>query len=128
MEDCLAGHLSKSYAVSKLEQALIQIDELEKIHLTPAPSLYVPEPSKPSLTTSDMALLLSLPPPPPPPSPPPPLTNIDDQNLQLFYAQLNGDQPDPVPTLSDTGKPTMVSKSEAHHHHHHHHKDKKSVN
>ena len=126
MEDCLAGHLSKSYAVSKLEQTLIKIDELEKLHLTPAPSLYVPEPSKPSLTTSEMALLLSLPPPPPPPSPPPPLTtNTDDQTFQLFYAQLNGDQPDPVPVLSDAGKPTVVSKSESHHHHHH--KDKKSA-
>ncbi len=125
MEDCLAGHLSKSYAVSKLEEALIQIDEFEKLHLTSAPLSYIPEPPKPSLTTSEMALLLSLPPPPPPPSPPPP-TNKDDQTLQLFYAQLNCDQPDPVLSFSDMGKPMMVTKSEPHHHHHYHHKDKKS--
>jgi hypothetical protein len=105
---------------------LIQIDEFEKSHLTPAPLSYTLEPPKPSLTTSEMALLLSLPPPPPPPSPPPP-TNTNDQTLQHFYAQLNCDQPDPVPSLSDMGKqPTIVTKSESHHHHHHH-KDKKSV-
>lgn len=80
MNDCLAGHLTKSYAVTKLEQALIQIDEYEKKHLTK---------TKPSLTTNEMALLLSLPPPPPPPSPPP------KQN-------------------SDTDK-----SSHQHHHHHH---------
>jgi hypothetical protein len=41
LEDCLAGHLSKSYAVSKLDEALIQIDELEKLHLTSVPLPYV---------------------------------------------------------------------------------------
>jgi len=123
LEDCLAGYLSKSYAVSKLEQALIQIDEFEKLRLTSPP---LPIVSEPPLTTSEMARLLSLPPPPPPPSPPPlpSSSNEDDTTLQLFYAQLNCDQPNPMSSVSDMEKPSIVTKSE--HHHHHHHKDKKS--
>jgi len=96
------------------------------------------EPSKPALTSSEMALLLSLPPPPPPPSPPPPSsfpphpslsTNEDDKTLQLFYAQLNCDQSELMSSVSNMEKTSMVPKSEQQqqHHHHHHHKDKKSV-
>ncbi len=90
----------------------------------------VTEPSKPSLTSSEMALLLSLPPPPPPPSPPPaPLSSTDEEEktMQLFYAQINCDQSDPMFSFFDVEKTSMVTKSEQHHHHNHHHKDKKSV-
>ena len=102
---------------------MIKIDELEKLYLTSVSSSNVIEPVKPSITISDIALLRSLPPPPPPPVSPPPPVNEDDQTLQLFYAQLNGNQ-------SSTGeieKPSMGIKSESHHHHHHHHRDKKMV-
>lgn len=105
MEDCLAGYLAKSYAVRKLEEALVQIDEFERIHLTTTM-----KPIKPSLTTSEMALLLSLPPPPPPPSPPP-SSNETDPTAQSFNNKHN----------SDADKPSY-------HHHHHHSKDKKTVN
>ncbi|UJR15939.1 hypothetical protein I4U23_002859 [Adineta vaga] len=135
LEDTLAGHLSKSYAVSKLEEALVQIEELEKLYLTVNPLPIVIEQTKPSLTTSEMALLLSLPPPPPPSSPPPlsiypqPLLNEDDETLQMFYAQLQSEEiePPPPPSLPtyDIEKPSIVTKSDQHHHHHHH-KDKKS--
>ncbi|CAF1281304.1 unnamed protein product [Rotaria sordida] len=138
LEDCLSGHLSKSYAVSKLEQALIQIEEFEKLLLTASTSLpTTTEPLKPPLTSSDMALLLSLPPPPPPPSSPPPpfdfpssSANDDhDQTLQLFYAQLNCDPSQTTSSISDTETtmPNMKSEQQQQqqHHHHHHHKDKK---
>ncbi|CAF1283667.1 unnamed protein product [Rotaria magnacalcarata] len=133
LEDCLSGHLSKSYAVSKLEQALIQIEEFEKLLQTSTPLPTVTEPLQAPLTSSDMALLLSLPPPPPPPSPPPLSSNEDDKTLQLFYAQLNCDQHE---SILDTETTTSIMKSEqqyhnSHHHlHHHHHphpyKDKKN--
>ncbi|CAF0791468.1 unnamed protein product [Rotaria sp. Silwood1] len=136
LEDCLSGHLSKSYAVSKLEQALIRIEEFEKLFLTSSTLLpTIPEPLKPPLTSSEMALLLSLPPPPPPPSPPPPPTfpsassHDDDQTLQLFYAQLNCDPPDSTSSIFDVETTMTNMKSEQHQHHphyHHHHKDKKS--
>lgn len=103
LEDCLAGYLAKSYAVRKLEEALVQIDEFERIHLTTTM-----KPIKPSLTTSEMALLLSLPPPPPPPSPPP-SSNETDPTAQSFNNKHN----------SDADKPSY-------HHHHHHSKDKKT--
>jgi hypothetical protein len=82
------------------------------------------------LTSSEMALLLSLPPPPPPLSPPPPplsSTNEDDKTMQLFYAQLNCDQSDPMFSFFDVEKTSIVTKPEQHPHPHHHHKDKKSV-
>jgi hypothetical protein len=65
---------------------------------------------------------------PPPPSllPPSSLSNEDDKALQLFYAQLNRDQPDPMSSIFDIEKTTMSTKPEQHHYHHHH-KDKKSV-
>lgn len=75
-----------------------------------------------------MALLLSLPPPPPPPISPPPVTNEDDQTLQLFYAQLNGNTSDVMNSTVEIDKSNLETKSESHHHHHHHHhKDKKTV-
>ncbi|CAF2370580.1 unnamed protein product [Rotaria sp. Silwood2] len=135
LEDSLSGHLSKSYAVSKLEQALIQIEEFEKLLLTSSTSLpTTTEPLQPPLTSSDMALLLSLPPPPPPPSPPPPPTfppsssNDDDETLQLFYAQLNYDPPESMSSISDVEitMTNMKPEQHPHHHHHHHQKDKKS--
>ena len=70
-----------------------------------------------------MALLLSLPPPPPPPSPPPQSSN-PDETMQLFYAQLNCDLPEPPSANSDVEKSTITKSDQ---HHHHHHKDKKSV-
>ncbi len=85
----------------------------------------VTELPKAPLTTSEMALLLSLPPPPPPPSPPPSSLG-DDPTLQLFYAQINGDPSDPTSFIPDVEKSSLVTKSEPQHHHHHH-KDKKSV-
>jgi len=77
-----------------------------------------------------MALLLSLPPPPPPLSPPPPplsSTNEDDKTMQLFYAQINCDQSDPMFSFFDVEKTSMITKPEQHPQPHHHHKDKKSV-
>lgn len=107
---------------------MIKIDELEKLYLTSASSLNVPELVKPSITISDIALLRSLPPPPPPPlSPPPPSSSSgkeDDQTLQLFYAQLNGNQLDPMISTVEIEKTSMGTRSESHHHHH---KDKKTV-
>ncbi|CAF0787900.1 unnamed protein product [Adineta steineri] len=128
LEDCLAGYLSKLYAVNKLDEALLQIEEFEKSHPTIASPPIVTEPSKPPLTSSEMALLLSLPPPPPPPSPPPLSSSTeDDKTLQLFYAQLNCDQPEQPTSICDMEKPSTITKSEQQpHHHQHHHKDKKS--
>ncbi len=89
------------------------------------------EPLKPPLTSSEMALLLSLPPPPPPSSPPPlpsfPLSSSDEdaKTMQLFYAHINCDQPEPLSLTSDMEQTSITTKSEQHHHHHH--KDKKSV-
>ena len=95
---------------------------------------------KPSLTSSEMALLRSLPPPPPPPSPPPLSSSSpddDDKTLQLFYAQLNGDQFQVTSSIHDTETTVSSVKYEQQqpqpqpqpqpHHHHHHHKDKKPV-
>ncbi|CAF1068642.1 unnamed protein product [Adineta ricciae] len=132
LEDTLAGHLTKSYAVSKLDEALVQIEELEKLYVTTNPLPMTTEPAKPSLTTSEMALLLSLPPPPPPPSPPPPpicpqlSSNENEKALQMFYAQLQSEQTELPQSLftSDKEKPSIGTKPD--HHHHHHHKDKKS--
>ena len=87
------------------------------------------DPIKPTISSSEMALL-SLPPPPPPPSPPPaPMTTttttiVDDPTLQMFYAQLNSN-PVTESTCSSPPEKTGTTKSELHSHHH---KEKKTVN
>ena len=75
----------------------------------------IAEMSQSTLTSNEMALLLSLPPPPPPPSPP----TVDDSDLQLFYAQLNADETEQSSALTKPDPQQPL--------HQHHHKEKKSV-
>jgi len=112
LEDVIAGHLKTSYALEKLELAKERLHEYENkceklIRINDTQSVE-PE-STDAQNKHYFQNLLSLPIPPPPPSPTVIQTVDNDDALEMFYAQINDENP--VNVKAETTTTTKFSEA-----------------